>query len=236
MNRCWKGRVKKLHTPEKVEEECVVVIDVIRAFTTAAYAFSKGAKQIVLVSKVEEAFRLKKEHPDWLLMGEEGGFRIEGFDFGNSPVEIGEGSLEGKTLVQRTSAGTQGATRSVHSKRVFASSFVVAQATVNQIVAINPSCVTFVITGSNNGDEDLALADYLEKCLLNGSESPQSYLDRVRASPEGQMHLSEGYPHFPKDDIEAVVALDAFPFAMWMDTEWQHPVLRTCSEKVGHGG
>ena len=49
----------------------VVVIDVIRAFTTAAYAFAAGARDIVLVSAVAEAFALKKCAPGVLLMGEE---------------------------------------------------------------------------------------------------------------------------------------------------------------------
>lgn len=31
--------IEKLHIPHKVEAECVVVIDVLRAFTTAAYIF-----------------------------------------------------------------------------------------------------------------------------------------------------------------------------------------------------
>ena len=39
----------------------VVVIDVIRAFTNAAVAFSRGAKEIYPVSGVEEALQLKSQ-------------------------------------------------------------------------------------------------------------------------------------------------------------------------------
>ena len=42
----------------------VLVIDVLRAFSTAAYAFSRGAKEIRLVSTVEEALELKSQLPD----------------------------------------------------------------------------------------------------------------------------------------------------------------------------
>lgn len=41
----------------------VVVIDVIRAFTTAAYAFGSGAAEIYLVGDVEEAVAFKAARP-----------------------------------------------------------------------------------------------------------------------------------------------------------------------------
>jgi 2-phosphosulfolactate phosphatase len=42
----------------------VVVIDVLRAFTTAAYAFAAGAADITLVGATEEAFALRERNPD----------------------------------------------------------------------------------------------------------------------------------------------------------------------------
>lgn len=45
------------------ERDTVVVIDVLRAFTTAAYAFDAGVGEMLLVSTVEEAFELKKTLP-----------------------------------------------------------------------------------------------------------------------------------------------------------------------------
>ena len=88
----------------------VVVIDVLRAFTCAAFAFDAGADSIVLVSTPDEAFAVKRARPDVLMMGEVGGRIIPGFDFGNSPWDLylhGE-RLRGRTLVQRTGCGTQG--------------------------------------------------------------------------------------------------------------------------------
>ena len=63
----------------------VVVIDVLRAFTCAAFAFAAGAKEIILVQEIAEAFALKQKMPNALLMGEVNSFPIEGFDYGNSP-------------------------------------------------------------------------------------------------------------------------------------------------------
>ena len=65
-----------------------VIIDVYRAFTTAAIAFSRGATKIVMVAEVDEALELRDRGAGDLCMGEVAGIRPEGFDFGNSPFEI----------------------------------------------------------------------------------------------------------------------------------------------------
>src|SRR5436190_17874693 len=85
----------------------VVVIDVIRAFTNAAVAFSRGAKEIYPVSRVDEALELKAQTPNSLVSGEVGGLPPEGFDFGNSPTQTDALDLNGRIIVQRTGAGTQ---------------------------------------------------------------------------------------------------------------------------------
>jgi 2-phosphosulfolactate phosphatase len=83
-----------------------VIIDVLRAFTTAAFAFAAGAKEIIFVSTPEEAFQKYNEDNSLKLMGETFGKPIKGFHFGNSPVEFENISLYNHRMVQRTSAGT----------------------------------------------------------------------------------------------------------------------------------
>lgn len=87
----------------------VVVIDVIRAFSVAAYAFAGGAQSLWLVRTVEEAQALREREPDALLIGEVGGRLIEGFDFNNSPSRMAAADVCGRLLIQRTGAGTRGA-------------------------------------------------------------------------------------------------------------------------------
>jgi 2-phosphosulfolactate phosphatase len=137
-------KIQKLHKPEQVEAEFVIVIDVIRAFTTAAYAFGGGAEKIIIVSSPQEAFALKKDNPEFLLMGEVGGKHIPGFDFCNSPVNISKADIKGKTLVQRTTSGTQGVVRSIKSKRILCSSFAIANATLKRIQSLTPTTITFI--------------------------------------------------------------------------------------------
>src|SRR5208282_5381349 len=86
----------------------VAIIDVFRAFTTAAVVLANGACRIVMVSTIEEAFALRDSRVGQLCMGEVRGWPPDGFDFGNSPFEVAQVDFAGKTIIQRTSAGTQG--------------------------------------------------------------------------------------------------------------------------------
>jgi 2-phosphosulfolactate phosphatase len=85
----------------------VVIIDVFRAFTTAAVALTRGASKIIMVSDVEEALALRSSGIGDLCMGEVGGHKPADFDFGNSPFELAGAEVEAKTIIQRTSAGTR---------------------------------------------------------------------------------------------------------------------------------
>jgi len=86
----------------------VAIIDVCRAFTTAAVALANGASRIVVVRSVEEALMLRDAGIGQICIGEIGGRAPDGFDFGNSPFEILGVDFGGRTIIQRTSAGTQG--------------------------------------------------------------------------------------------------------------------------------
>jgi 2-phosphosulfolactate phosphatase len=195
----------------------VVVIDVLRAFTTAAFAFAAGAQEIVLVGKIEEALALKARWPEALLIGEVEGQPITGFDFGNSPTALGGVDLSGRRLIQRTTHGTQGVVRSVQAETILAGSFCCAQATVDYIIRQAPETVTFVITGLDaNGlsEEDAACADYLEALLQGGNPDIRPFLERVRQSPTARLFRGQDSLAFPPSDLEYSLAVDWVDFAM----------------------
>jgi 2-phosphosulfolactate phosphatase len=194
----------------------VVVIDVLRAFSTAAYAFSRGVKEILLVSSVEEALAFKSSVPDSKAMGEVNGLRPAGFDFGNSPTRINEADLAGVTMIHRTSAGTQGVVRSQGAEVILASSFVVANATVRYISNLAAPEVTFVITGRsyNGGDEDLACAEYLEELLKGNQPDGKPFIKRVMESRDAFPHLDPAQREYPLSDLEYSAQIDRFDFAM----------------------
>lgn len=182
----------------------VVVIDVIRAFTTAAFAFGNGASSIRFVKSIEEAFSLKEAMPDLLLMGETEGNPIPGFDFENSPSEIAEAKISGRDLVQRTSSGTQGIVGCPQAEIILAASFVNAEATYAKIKELSPSSVSMIVTGRKNGDEDAALAEYLAAKLRGETPDPAPFLERVSSSPAAERTLER--------DREKVLDIDRFSF------------------------
>jgi len=191
-----------------------VVIDVLRAFTTAAYAFSRGAKEIILVSTKEEAFKKHVQNPSLMLMGEEHGLQIPGFHFGNSPFQLQKEDLFGQTLVQRTSAGTQGAVTCTQNSGMLLASFVVAEATIRHIQKINPSELSFIVTGTKDGDEDLAFAEYASMRLQGKNVDLEPYLQRVQNSPSGRLHCDPLIPELPKEDLDLALQANRFSFAM----------------------
>jgi 2-phosphosulfolactate phosphatase len=207
----------------------VVAIDVIRAFTNAAYAFSRGATEIYPVSAVEEAFELKAAIPNSLICGEVGGMPPEGFDFGNSPSQTDTLNLSGRVIIQRTGAGTQGIVRSVKADTILAASLVVAEATTALVRDLGASEVTFILTGqvqSGRGDEDLACAEYLEALLRDQRPDPAPFIDRVYKSYDARLHLDPNFPEFPASDLDLCTKVDAFDFAMPVTRENGRPIMR----------
>lgn len=199
----------------------VIVIDVLRAFSTAAYAFSRGAERIILVSDVDDALSLKSQIPNSKAMGEVRGLPPEGFDYGNSPTQIREHDLSGITLIQRTGAGTQGAVRCKMRDVLLASSFVVADATLEYIKSLAPQDVTFVNTGElfSGGDEDLACAEYLESQLKDQNVDTKPFIQRVYDCNDAVEHLDPKQPEFPVTDLEYCTDINAFDFAMLIKKE-----------------
>jgi len=207
----------------------VVVIDVIRAFSTAAYAFGAGAESITLVSGVKEALELKAAIPGALVMGEVGGIKVDSFDFGNSPAEFLGVDLSGKALIQRTSAGTQGIVRARHARLLLAASLCCAGATVRYLRQAAPPSVTFVITGAGpgeHGDEDLACAHYLEALLRGDQVGPDIYQRRILQSPAGRNLSDPDLPDVLAHDLELCLQVDRFDFAMVVEHEKGRLVMR----------
>lgn len=197
----------------------VVVVDVLRAFTTAAYAFAAGASEIWLATGVEEALALGRRIPGALVMGEVHGRRPPGFDLSNSPVEVASTDVGGRVLVQRTSAGTQGVIAATGADRLFAASLVCASATATAINSTGLGAPTYVITGRfpdhpDGGQDDLLTAMFIERARTGQPLDPTATAKAIARSREAELTLAVGHGHVHIDDLAYATAVDRFDFAM----------------------
>ena len=199
-----------------------VIIDVFRCFTTEAVAFEKGAKKIILVAEIEEAFDLKADGVGDILMGEVGGKKPEGFDYGNSPFELLGADLKGKTIIQSTRAGTVGVTNASGADLIYGGSLAVASATVRALKAHNPSKVTLVAMGSEciiRADEDEQCALYLRNLLQGRVPDIEAVKSLIMAGEESQKYDDPETPQWPMEDREMALNIDSHDFALRISIE-----------------
>jgi 2-phosphosulfolactate phosphatase len=190
----------------------VVVIDVLRAFTVSAFALAGGARECLLVPTVEEARSLVASIPGAVISAEAGGLPIPGIAISNSPTQVREADLQGRTLVQRTSAGTPVIDAVRADLDIFAASLVVARATAQACLLTRAGSVTLV--ASADFPEDHACARYIE-ALIEGREADIQQLLQPLYSSERYATFAAGeWPGLPATDLELALTPDRFDFAM----------------------
>jgi 2-phosphosulfolactate phosphatase len=194
-----------------------IIIDVFRAFTTAAVAFDRGAEKIILVAEVAEALTLRRQGIGHLCMGEVDGIKPVGFDFGNSPYEVSQADLVGKTLIQSTRAGTVGVSAAATADTIYLGAFVTAAATARAVLQAAPSLVTIVAMGwaaRQRSDEDEQCALYLRNLLQGRVPDPEAVRKLVLVGQEAQKFDDPRQPQFHPLDRTLALHIDRYPFAL----------------------
>lgn len=107
-------------TQQDVGGRPVLVLDILRTTTTMVAAMAHGAKAVLPAATQDEALRLvgNLERDAVVLAGERGLERIEGFDLGNSPLEMTSDAVSGKTVVMTTTNGTPAVVAAEHGEPV----------------------------------------------------------------------------------------------------------------------
>ncbi len=195
-----------------------VVIDVFRAFSLACYLFDKGAAGVIPVGELDEARKWKEDHPDYILIGERKGVIQPGFDYGNSPAQILDVDLEGKTIVHTTSAGTQGIVNAIHADEIITGSFVNADAIVRYIQKQRPAVVSIVAMGwrgQESAAEDDACSQYIKHALLGKSNDFASIKHELKHNRKTASFLDvKDDDSAPKQDFEYCMDLNRFSFVL----------------------
>jgi 2-phosphosulfolactate phosphatase len=217
--------------PADVAGRTVFVVDILRATTTMCAALHRGARAIIPVASGEEAVRLAQTlgSDDVLLAGEKNCERISGFALGNSPLEMTEETVRGKTLVMATTNGTKAllATQGAAAVYVAAAANLSAAGAAARAAIERKENVLILCAGREQAFaiEDAFAAGQLAFQALGGryrrrglNDAALAALDLVRryrgrwdrpltASRAGRELARLGY----KDDIAAAAQVDAHP-------------------------
>ena len=218
-------------TSIEVQGRTVFVIDILRATTTMCAALAHGAKAVIPAASTEEALRLAQTigSEDLLLAGERNCVTIPGFQLGNSPREMREATVRGKTLIVSTTNGTKALLACMGAAAVYPAAAVnltLAAERASEAIA-NDGELLIVCAGRDGGFalDDAYCAGRLIAAAL-GSRKPHralndaglASLDLVRRYGdrwERPLMYSRGGRELVRlgfrDDVLEAACLDAYP-------------------------
>lgn len=203
-------RIKSCIEGVKESEGLTVIIDVFRASNTIIACLGQGADFVIPVGSLEEAYRLKEQHPEYVLAGERKSMPPKGFDFGNTPAYASSLDLQGKKVIITTSAGTQGIVNAQLADEIMIGSFANASAIVEYIQCKKPEVVTLAAMGfesSEKAEEDEQCAIYLKELLSGNNPDFRQIKEKIIRS-KGAMRLrSIGRG----DDLQFALKFNIYP-------------------------
>jgi 2-phosphosulfolactate phosphatase len=96
-----------IHAQDAPTNDIYIVIDVIRATTSMATIFDRGARRLFAAESVEQARQATSIKPGRLLCGERNALPLPDFDYGNSPVQFSQLDLSNREVILTTTNGTR---------------------------------------------------------------------------------------------------------------------------------
>lgn len=134
-------------------KDVAIMVDALRASATIITAL-QSFKKIIPVKKIHEAVNLAVKC-EAILAGEREGAMIEGFDVGNSPVDIR--NFQGEVLVLTTSNGTR-ILENISASTILIGSFINAQSVASIASEFAKSHVEVIMAGVK---DEFAIEDFL---------------------------------------------------------------------------
>jgi len=153
-----------------LDNTAIIIVDIVRASSTICTALSYNVDHLISVESIEDALALKNE--GYLIGGERNGDKLEGFDYGNSPLSFMDRKLEGMKLALTTTNGTRtikyavDAAKNSKNHEILIGAFVNYSRIYNYLLRINKN-VLIVCSGwkENPSIEDTIFAGKLARNL-----------------------------------------------------------------------
>lgn len=154
--------------PEAAQGKTAVVIDVLRATSVIVTAVSHGAAAVVPFGTVElaRAYAEGASVPV-ALGGERGAVKIDGFDYGNSPLEYRTSLLAGVEVALTTTNGTRALTRARDADTLYVLCMRNIGAAVDRVASDGQDIVVVCAgtCGRFSADDALCAGIFLDRLL-----------------------------------------------------------------------
>jgi len=190
--------------PEPVPDADFVVVDVIISSTAVVRLLEEGAEYVKTFGEAEDALAFGRKN-DAVLVGEQGGGPIEGFDLSPLPSVFGEHDIEGRPVGMMTTNGTRAVEKIGKEENVFFGSTVNADAVADALRERGRDA--FVVAAGRYGEktpEDTAGAELIREMYKNGGtseERAEEFRRSIRESGTASWIDDLGYWH----EIEALL-------------------------------
>ena len=156
-------------TPELIRQhnlkgKVVVVVDIFRATSCIVTGLANGVKSIRPVAEVEETMALGKQ--GYIMAGERGGQKVDGFDLGNSPYDYQDESLKGKKVAISTTNGSQAILKSQGASQILIGAFLNLESLTEYLLQLPQSIVIHCAgwKGTPNLEDTLFAGALIDEC------------------------------------------------------------------------
>ncbi len=168
------------------ETDTYVVVDVILASTAVVSLLDEGVEYVRTFAEADEALRFKRETENAVLVGEQAGAPIDGFDLLPVPSRFSEHELKGARVGMLTTNGTRAVERLGAGDNVYFGSTVNAGAVASEIDERGEG-ETWLVAAGRYGEptpEDTAGVELIRRQYEGGisRDEARRLRDRIRGS------------------------------------------------------
>ena len=185
--------------PDSLILDAAVVIDVLRATTTIAWALNNGAEAVQTFTDINQLLDQSSKWPtsSKILLGERGGKTLDGFDLGNSPLGVRPEIVKGKRLFMSTTNGTRALNRMRDARSLLTVSLPNRKAVGEKLLIDQPKNLCILGSGWEGSFslEDSLAAGALAEFLL------EKQLNSINVVND-ELNAALALWHFWKNDIE----------------------------------
>jgi len=212
--------------------DVIVIIDALRCCSTIVTALANGATCIIPVETIQEAQRLRKRYPEFVIAGERKGLKPKGFNLGNSPLEFTSEKVRGRGIILTTTSGTKAISSSKKGKWVLIGSFLNAKAVAKAALRIaenERTGISLVLAGKEGQfsledflsagaitesflTERVELSDAVTAALQSFKQVQNSLETAVKQSSHTQYLEKKGF----KTDVEFCSRVNVFNFVPFL--------------------